>query len=85
MFLLFVVVVAVLDCGDGDIRLHDSSSILEGRVEICYGGIWGTVCSNSWSIADAAVVCRQLGFSSSGMIMIFRAVYLSQILTKVNI
>ncbi len=55
------------DCTDGDIRLVGSNNALEGRVEVCYRRVWGTVCSNSWNEPDAAVVCRQLGFSSSGM------------------
>ena len=55
-------------CSMGDARLSGGSDNLRGRVEVCFDGVWGTVCSNSWSRADAAVVCRQLGFSSSGAI-----------------
>ena len=47
-------------CADGDIRLAGSESLIRGRVEICYGGVWGTVCGNNWSQQDANIVCRQL-------------------------
>ena len=54
------------DCRTGDIRLSGGRGPLEGRVEICYAGVWGTVCSNAWDIMDATVVCRQLQDPSSG-------------------
>ncbi len=51
---------------DGDIRLVNGRTALEGRVEICYDGRWGTVCDNSWSAIDGRVACRQLGYSPFG-------------------
>ena len=41
-------------------------------MEVNYNGEWGTVCDDGWSSIDAGVVCRQLGFGSSGR-AIFRA------------
>lgn len=54
-------------CSDGEVRLVGGGSAMEGRVEMCYDGVWGTVCQSAWNSADAAVVCRQLSYSSSGI------------------
>lgn len=44
------------------VRLHGGSHSNEGRVEVFYGGLWGTVRTSKWDLTDAMVFCRQLGF-----------------------
>ena len=52
-------------CNDTEIRLVDGPNDFEGRVEICFGGVWGTVCDDLWDRRVAEIVCQQLGFSFS--------------------
>lgn len=38
----------------------------EGVVEICFDGVWGTVCASGLDNVVASVICRRLGFSDAG-------------------
>jgi len=44
------------------VRLVGGSSLYEGRLEVLYNGLWGTVCDDRFTDAAATVVCRSIGF-----------------------
>ena len=52
-----------MNCSNWSIRLTDSETDNEGRVEICTDGIWMTIATTyyTWSFNEAKVVCKQLG------------------------
>ena len=56
----------VRNCTEHSIMLVGGPSSLEGRVEVCVNGDWGTVTYGAWDYRDASVACRQLGFSPLG-------------------
>ena len=55
---------------EGSVRLdpgYNSDNSIH-RVEILYDGRWGTVCSTSWEVEDATVVCSAFGGDSPDIV-----------------
>lgn len=47
-------------CTDGDLRFSGpNSDKYSGRVEVCIGKTWGSVCDEQWDSVDAYVACKQ--------------------------
>ena len=53
------------NCSTGSMRLvgTNGSNTVEGRVEYCSNGVWGTVSSyTNFDIRGGQVICRKLGY-----------------------
>ncbi|XP_076105846.1 scavenger receptor cysteine-rich type 1 protein M160-like [Mytilus galloprovincialis] len=44
------------------VRLSNGTTVSEGRVEINHDGYWGTVCSDNFTVQNAMVICKMLGY-----------------------
>ena len=66
-----------MDLDYGDLYIKDTLRL--GRVEICSGEMYATVCDSEWDNRDASVVCRQLGFSPYGEPILAAKISVSQV------
>ena len=53
-------------CTNGALRLADGTDKYSGRLEVCNGGQWGTVCGKDVSNDLATTACGLLGFGTKG-------------------
>ena len=64
-------------CEEGAVRLSIDSrrpqsyeliddELARGRVEVCNGSSFESVCGDTWSFESSSVVCSELGFSPYG-------------------
>ena len=62
----------VAECTEWTVHLVGGMNKTEGQVEICLGGNLYRVCDSyfSWTYKEARVVCKQLGYPYSGILMI---------------
>ncbi len=95
IIMIFITLFYVASCSEGDIRvcsgtdmncvISDSDNFLiadrlsVGRVEVCSGGRYGTVCDDYWTNQAASVACRQLGFSPYGKMFLLTVEFSPQL------
>ena len=68
-------------CPNGAVKLTGGDEY-NGRVEMCLGGVWGSVCNNfNWRTTAAQVVCRTLGFNntSESHVVLYRCFFIMSI------
>ena len=54
-----------VQCEEGDLRVVGGTAN-SGRVEVCILEQWQSPCVREWIAENTRVVCRQLGYASSG-------------------
>ena len=64
----YTILLLLASCADGQVRLVDGATDVEGRVEICFSRRWGTISGNGWTHRESTVVCNDLGYEATGML-----------------
>ncbi|CAH1773679.1 unnamed protein product [Owenia fusiformis] len=58
-----------------EVRLADGATASQGRLEVNFNGIWGTVCDDLVTPTDARVVCKMLGYNDGRGIVVPRGTF----------
>lgn len=66
-------------CTNGTVRISNKGTQY-GAVEVCIDSTWRIICSSSWSYEEAAVACRELGFSKYGEFMSMHGIAMTYII-----
>ena len=54
------------DCDNGQLRLSNRSSTMQGRVELCYNHVWFGICADSnYEYYFAGTICNTMGYAQS--------------------
>ena len=56
---------------EGALQLEGVNANISGILNICHNSTWRLVCDDEWDLADAMVVCRQLGLEYKGEFSVF--------------
>ena len=68
---ILIMICCLEKCSTGAVRIREGGDY-SGHVQVCIGGVWGSICSNDyWNNEDASVLCRQLGFSPYGRLIVY--------------
>lgn len=59
------------------IRLVGGKNSSEGRIEVKHNGIWGNICTQNFSLTEAVVVCRSLGYMTRYTMKSFMILYMA--------
>jgi hypothetical protein len=46
-------------------------NVYVGQIKVCNGSQWGAICIDGWDHFDAAVVCRELGYTADGKLLYY--------------
>lgn len=58
-------------CTEGDVRLSEGYSFTHeqraGLLEVCHDTSWNRLCGHDFTLREANVACKQLGFHEAGL------------------